>query len=62
MQSISHKIMVCKDDIVTQIWSFYENLENYRKLILLWKDCILAVDMSNKNENNFCIVSGPGIC
>ena len=27
-------IMVCKAATVTLIWSFSENLENYRKLIL----------------------------
>ena len=28
-------IMVRKGAIVTYIWSFHENLENYRKLVLL---------------------------
>ena len=53
-------IMVCKANGLTYIWSFSENLENSRKLILWWEDCILAVDMSNKNENNFYIISCPG--
>ena len=39
---------------------FPENLENYIKLISSWKGCILVVDMSNENENNFCTISGPG--
>ena len=40
-------IMVRKGAIVTYIWSFHENFENYRKLVLPWKDCILVEDMSN---------------
>ena len=40
-------IMVRKGAIVTYIWSFHENFENYRKLVLLWKDCISVEDMSN---------------
>ena len=40
-------IMIRKGAIVTYIWSFHENFENYRKLFLLWKDCILVEDMSN---------------
>ena len=43
-------IMVCKAAIVTYIWSFSENLQNYKKLILLRKDCSLMVDMSNNTE------------
>ena len=53
-------IMVCKANVLTYIWSFSENLENSRKLILWWEDCILVVDMSNKNEKNFDIISCPG--
>ena len=53
-------IMVCKANVLRYIWSFSENLENSRKLILWWEDCNLSVDMSNKNENNFYITSCPG--
>ena len=42
------------------IWSFSENLENSRKLILWWENYILVLDMSNNNKNNFCITSCPG--
>ena len=55
-------IMVCKADLLTYIWSFHENLENYRKLNLWGEDCNLVVDMSNKNENYFCIISSAGGC
>ena len=53
-------IMVRKANVSTYIWSFSENLENDRKLILWWEGYILAIDMSNKNENNFYIISCPG--
>ena len=53
-------IMVHKANVLTYIWSFSENLENHRQLILWWEDCTLAVDMSNKNENNFYIISCAG--
>ena len=53
-------VMVCKANGLTYIWSFSENLENSRKLIIFWEDCILVVDMSNKNEKNFYITSCPG--
>ena len=43
-------IVVCKAAIATYIWSFLENLENYKKVILWLKDCILIVDMSNRSE------------
>ena len=39
---------------------FSENLENYIKLVSWRKDCISVLDMSNKNENIFCIISCPG--
>ena len=45
-------IMVHKANVLTYIWSFSENLENYGKL--------MVVDMSNKKENKFCIISCPG--
>ena len=38
-------IMLRKANELTYIWRFSENLENYRKLILWWEDCILAVDI-----------------
>ena len=53
-------IMLHKANVLMYIWSFSENLEHDRKLILWWEDCILAVDMSNKNETNFYIISCPG--
>ena len=53
-------IIIHKVAIITYIWSSSANLENYRKLILWWKDCNLVVAMSNKNKKNFCVVSGPG--
>ena len=53
-------ITVHKANVLTYIWSFSENLENSIKLILSSEDCILAVDLSNKNENNFYIISCPG--
>ena len=53
-------ITVHKANVLTYIWSFPENLQNSRKLILWWEDSILAVDMSNKIENNFYITSCPG--
>ena len=42
-------------------WSFHENFENYRKLVLLWKDCISVEDMSNNivffsTMNNVAVV------
>ena len=52
--------MVRKANVLTYIWSFSENFENSRKLILWWEDCIWAVDMSNKNKISFYIISCPG--
>ena len=50
-------IMVHKAATVTYIWSFYENLENYRKLIydekiaLWWKICQTTLsDFSARNN------------
>ena len=53
-------IMVRNGNVFRYIWSFSDNLENYRKLILWWEDCILVIEMSNKNENNFYFTSCPG--
>ena len=55
-------IMVRKANVLTYIWSFSENFENSRKLILWSEDCIMAIDMSNKNENNFYIIVVQGGC
>ena len=41
------------------VWSFSENSEKSRKLILWWGDCILVVDMSTENEKIY-IISCPG--
>ena len=46
---------VHKANVLMYIWSFSENLENSRKLILCWEDYILVVGMSNENENNFTL-------
>ena len=52
-------VTVLKANVLTYISSFSENLENSRKLILWCGDCTLTVHMSNKNENNFYIISCP---
>ena len=39
---------------------FSENLETHKKIDFMVKICTLLVDMSNPNENNFCIVSSLG--
>ena len=44
-------IIVRKANEFTYIWSFSENFKNYKTLISCRKDCILLVDMSNKNNN-----------
>ena len=53
-------ITVRKANVLTYIWSISENLENSRKLILWWKNLILVVDISNKDEYHFYIISCPG--
>ena len=47
--------MVRKAKTLTYFWSFSENLEDYK---ILFYDKKIALWQSDKNENNFCIVSG----
>ena len=43
--------MVHKANEFTYIWSFSENLKDYKALISCRKDRVLLVDVSNKNNN-----------
>ena len=53
-------ITVCKANVLRYIWRISEDLENSRKLMLWWKNLILVVDISNKDEYHFYIISCPG--